>query len=110
MVTEYQVGMGVYVYVAGAAQRFLAHALFTIGRLIDPARSLEPEDSGALFNEEFLVIGHPDLRSGTLLQAHRLERGMLRFSASSTPLGTCLMPSDEALAREFARVTASLGC
>lgn len=105
-VMEYQVGMVVYVYVEGARQRFLTHDPFTIGRLLNPARSLGSDDFGALFNEEFLVIALPDLRSGSRLATHRCERDMLRFSVSRTPLGACIMPRDDEVEREFAALTA----
>ncbi len=106
VVMEYAVGMVVYVYVAGSGQRFFAHDLFMISRLLDPARSMGPEDFGALFNEQFQLIALPDLRSGARPEVHLTDLKMVRLSVSRAPLGPCETPFDEALDKEFAALTA----
>lgn len=109
VVMEYAVGMVVYVYVEGSGQRFFAHDLFMISRLLDPARSMGPEGSGALFNEQFQLIALPDLRSGARPEGHRPDLKMVRLSVSRAPLGPCETPFDEALDKEFAALTEGWG-
>lgn len=110
VVVDYRAGKVVMVYAEGSSQRFFAHDLFTISRLLKPARAFESKEFGALFNEQGLVIALPAAGTDGLLLGASIDAEMVCFSVSSEPLTPCVLHRDEALAREFARVTAVLGC
>lgn len=102
VVVEYRAGRVVMLYVEGVRQRFFAHDLFTIHRLLQPARAVEPLDFGALFNEQHQVVAIPRTRFG--------GPELACFSLSRDPLTPCLIQHDQSLAREFEAVTAGLRC